>query len=675
MMLFSLSIKNMKKSIKDYGIYFFTLVIGVAIFYVFNSLETQTVMEQLSESTKSIIILMTRTLEIVSVFVAAVLGFLMVYANRFLIRRRKKEFGVYLLLGMGKGAVSRILFFETVFIGVISLAVGLCIGVFGAQLASIAVANMFQVDMSRFTFTFSSYAFGKTILYFSIMYVIVMIFNTVSVRRSRPIELLQSGRKNEELKMKNTTICTIVFLIAVLVLGHAYWQVTGGIEEMQYADALITPILEGIVATFLIFWSLSGLLLKFVMNTKGIYFRALHSFTLRQLHSKIHTMVFSMTVTCLMLFLTICVLSAGLALNETAKREVEENVPKDIQITAPGEDVETKIQEAGADLALLEAPTTIRIYENGLTMGDTLSASVKKEFPMLAYGTKEEFVPLSEYNHLAEQTGQTTYELEENQYVLLASFEQMAEVRNRSLQEGVPVTIDGKVYEPKYDACQNGYVYMTGSRINTGIYIVPDDTVKQMTCVFSTLTADYNVPQKEKKETEKAFLDKLYAVNEVVEKNALSQLETTTDAAYIFEISTKIIHMESSAGLGTIVTFIGIYLGIIFLISSAAVLALKELSDHLDNKVRYEMLRKIGVDEKMIHHSMLQQTAIFFGLPLLLAMIHSVFGIQFAQFLLGTVGYVNMGSSLFPTAGVIVLIYGGYFLITYMTEKRMMRED
>ena len=155
----------------------------------------------------------------------------------------------------------------------------------------------------------------------------------------------------------------------------------------------------------------------------------------------------------------------------------------------------------------------------------------------------------------------------------------------------------------------------------------------------------------------------------------MSQLETTTDAAYIFEISTKIIHMESSAGLGTIVTFIGIYLGIIFLISSAAVLALKELSDHLDNKVRYEMLRKIGVDEKMIHHSMLQQTAIFFGLPLLLAMIHSVFGIQFAQFLLGTVGYVNMGSSLFLTAGVIVLIYGGYFLITYMTEKRMMRED
>ena len=164
MMLFSLSIKNMKKSIKDYGIYFFTLVIGVAIFYVFNSLETQTVMEQLSESTKSIIILMTRTLEIVSVFVAAVLGFLMVYANRFLIRRRKKEFGVYLLLGMGKGAVSRILFFETVFIGVISLAIGLCIGVFGAQLASIAVANMFQVDMSRFTFTFSPDAFGKTIL-------------------------------------------------------------------------------------------------------------------------------------------------------------------------------------------------------------------------------------------------------------------------------------------------------------------------------------------------------------------------------------------------------------------------------------------------------------------------------------------------------------------------------
>ena len=194
MMLFSLSIKNMKKSIKDYGIYFFTLVIGVAIFYVFNSLETSSngAAERIYKIYYYINDTNTGNCKCVC---GSMLGFLMVYANRFLIRRRKKEFGVYLLLGMGKGAVSRILFFETVFIGVISLAIGLCIGVFGAQLASIAVANMFQVDMSRFTFTFSPDAFGKTILYFSIMYVIVMIFNTVSVRRSRPIELLVVGQE------------------------------------------------------------------------------------------------------------------------------------------------------------------------------------------------------------------------------------------------------------------------------------------------------------------------------------------------------------------------------------------------------------------------------------------------------------------------------------------------
>lgn len=672
---FSLSIKNMKKSLKDYGLYFFTLVVGVAIFYVFNSLQTQNIMEQLSESTRDILILLTRTLEYVSVFVSAVLGFLMIYANRFFIRRRKKEFGIYLLLGMGKGTVSRILFFETAFIGIISLAVGLGIGIFGSQLASIAVANMFEVDMSRFEFSFSADAFRKTILYFSMMYLIVMVFNTASVRKSRLIELFQSGRKNEELKMKNTTVCTVVFLIAALILGHAYWQVTGGIEKMHGGRSFLIPISEGTIATFLIFWSLSGLLLKFVMSVKGIYFRSLHSFTLRQLHSKIHTMVLSMTVTCLMLFLTICVLATGLSLNEFAKREVEENVPKDIQIAAPGADTWEKMREAGADEELLKDPTTIHIYENGITFRDTLSASAQERFPMLAYETKEQFVPLSEYNRFAEQTGQKTYELEGDQYVLLASFDQMAAIRNESMEEGIPVMIDGKVYEPKYKKCQDGYVYMAGSRINTGIYIVPDDAVSQMTCAFSAVTADYDVPEQDKKAAEEKFLEHLYEANEVAEKSALSQLDTTANQEFVFEISTKIIHMESSAGLGTLVTFVGLYVGIVFLISSAAVLALKELSDHLDNKVRYEMLRKIGVDEKMIHHSMLQQMAVFFGLPLLLAMIHSIFGIRFAELVLGTVGYGGMGSSLFLTAGVIVLIYGGYFLITYATEKRMLREE
>ncbi len=126
-MLFKLSLKNMRKSIKDYAIYFLTLVLGVAIFYMFNSLDSQQAMLQVSQSQKEIIKLMISMLGMVSVFVAIILGLLIVYANNFLINRRKKEFGIYMSLGMGKRQISKIILMETIFVGIISLIIGLAV--------------------------------------------------------------------------------------------------------------------------------------------------------------------------------------------------------------------------------------------------------------------------------------------------------------------------------------------------------------------------------------------------------------------------------------------------------------------------------------------------------------------------------------------------------------------
>lgn len=206
MMLFKLSIKNITKSIKDYAIYFFTLVLGVAIFYVFNAIDSQTVMLNVSSSTSEIIRLMTTILGGVSVFVSFILGFLIIYASRFLIKRRNKEFGIYLTLGMSKRKISLILFFETLIIGVISLGVGLALGIVLSQLMSILVANMFEADLTKFQFTFSSSAALKTLLYFSIMYLIVMIFNTIIVNKCKLIDLLHGNKKSEKVKLKNPII-------------------------------------------------------------------------------------------------------------------------------------------------------------------------------------------------------------------------------------------------------------------------------------------------------------------------------------------------------------------------------------------------------------------------------------------------------------------------------------
>ena len=147
MKLFSMSIKNIRKSVKDYTIYFLTLILGVAIFYIFNSLDSQEAMLVVSSSTREIIKLMLSMIQFVSIFVALILGFLIVYANNFLIKRRKKEFGLYMTLGMGKRQISGILLGETFLIGLLSLGIGLVIGVFGSQLMSILVAKLFEADM------------------------------------------------------------------------------------------------------------------------------------------------------------------------------------------------------------------------------------------------------------------------------------------------------------------------------------------------------------------------------------------------------------------------------------------------------------------------------------------------------------------------------------------------
>ena len=325
-MLFKLSARNMQKSFKDYAIYFITLVLGVALFYMFNSLDSQEAMLQVSSSTKEMIKLMINMLGMVSIFIAVILGLLIVYANNFLINRRKKEFGIYMTLGMGKRQISKILLLETIFVGIISLAIGLILGIFASQFMSILVAKLFQADMSEFEFVFSQNACIKTCIYFAVMFLAVMVFNTFTISRYKLISLLTASKKNEQVRMKNPIICIIVFIIAAIGLSYAYWMVTKGVFKMKNVDettkAIGISVLIGIAGTVLIFWSFSGLILKLLQTKKSTYLKGTNMFVLRQLHNKINTTVISMSVICLMLFMTITALSSSIALKNSMQADI-----------------------------------------------------------------------------------------------------------------------------------------------------------------------------------------------------------------------------------------------------------------------------------------------------------------------------------------------------------------
>lgn len=684
-MLFKISLKNIRKSLKDYTVYFFTLILGVAIFYVFNAIDSQSVMLDVRENMMDIIKLMNDMLSGVSVFVSCILGFLIIYASRFLIKRRNKEFGIYLTLGMSKRKISAILFFETLLIGIVSLVAGLVIGTILSQFMSVIVANMFDADMTKFKFIFSMKACVKTLIYFAIMYVLVMIFNTFSISRCKLIDLLNAGKKTEKVTMKNPIICTIVFVIGVGILSYAYWMVTRGVRTLNTFDKIGIPIALGCVATFLIFWSVSGFMIRIFTSIKSVYYKGVNSFVLRQFCSKINTTVFSTTVICIMLFITISVLSAALSMKDSLSKDLDSMCPVDVQLAkysydamseayATSQDMNEKDREMLEDskLSIIETLNNsgfdaqkyfkdvveYNIYNTGLTVKDTLGDINTDDYQFMADAIMP-VMTIGDYNSVARLYGNSTYELNDDEYIIVADYKNMVMIRNQALKKGIILSVNGKEYKPRYNECKDGFVKIGVQNMNDGILVVPDNAVKPQQVRNMGLSADYRVDTKEERYSIETQLDNL--MKNISFKKSFISWNSRIDLA------------ESSVGLGALVTFIALYLGIIFLISSAAILALRELSDSADNKERYGMLRKLGVDERMIDMALFKQIGIFFAFPLILALIHSVFGIKFINIILATMGMSSMAASIGLTLAFVAVIYGGYFLITYLCSRSIIR--
>lgn len=684
-MLFKISLKNIRKSLKDYTVYFFTLILGVAIFYVFNAIDSQSVMLDVRENMMDIIKLMNDMLSGVSVFVSCILGFLIIYASRFLIKRRNKEFGIYLTLGMSKRKISAILFFETLLIGIVSLVAGLVIGTILSQFMSVIVANMFDADMTKFKFIFSMKACIKTLIYFAIMYVLVMIFNTFSISRCKLIDLLNAGKKTEKVTMKNPIICTIVFVIGVGILSYAYWMVTRGVRTLNTFDKIGIPIALGCVATFLIFWSVSGFMIRIFTSIKSVYYKGVNSFVLRQFCSKINTTVFSTTVICIMLFITISVLSAALSMKDSLSKDLDSMCPVDVQLAkysydamseayATSQNMNEKDREMLEDskLSIIETLNNsgfdaqkyfkdvveYNIYNTGLTVKDTLGDINTDDYKFMA-DTIMPVMTIGDYNSVARLYGNSTYELNDDEYIIVADYKNMVMIRNQALKKGIILSVNGKEYKPRYNECKDGFVQIGVQNMNDGILVVPDNAVKPQQVRNMGLSADYRADTKEERYSIETQLDNL--MKNISFKKSFISWNSRIDLA------------ESSVGLGALVTFIALYLGIIFLISSAAILALRELSDSADNKERYGMLRKIGADERMIDMALFKQIGIFFAFPLILALIHSVFGIKFINIILATMGMSSMAASIGLTLAFVAVIYGGYFLITYLCSRSIIR--
>lgn len=683
-MLCKMSLRNIKRSIKDYAIYFFTLIIGVSIFYVFNAIGSQASALQLKESQYEIVELLQSMLSATSIFVAVILALLIVYASRFLMKRRHREFAVYMTLGMSKGQVSVILSVETVLIGIISLGVGLLVGTALSQLMSAVVVDMFEADMSAYQFSFSAEAAQKTVLYFVIMYVAVIILNNVAVTRMKLIDLIQSAKKMERIPNRNPWICLVIFVLSVAGLIYAYYTVGWNYETLGQTQLFIC-ILIGAAATFFIFWSVSGIALKVIMSMKKTYHKGINTFTFRQISSMINTMVFAMTMICLMLFLTICAISSSFAVRNSMNDNMLEMCPADLELHLGNLDYskEAQSEEYGDNFTSLADLYEKKGYDitEGMSeyldfytysdptfnweksFGDVFKqddgAVVQMQLDMSAL---EEIITVSDYNRLMKFYHQDEISLDEDEYAVVCDFKNMMDIRNYELSIGREIDIYGNNLKPKYNQCIEGFISLGASHINTGVFIVPDSVVEGHAPQMNYLIGNYDATSK----TDREKIDEMqYSRYESIWNN----LETSSHSVNYYYIDTKLHIGESAIGLGAILAFIGLYIGLVFLVSCGAILSLKCLSESVDSAERYAVLRKIGVDEMDISKSIFCQIGIFFLAPLILAIIHSVFGMKFATYLLETFGTEAIRQSIGTSAIVLALIYGGYFIITYFSSK------
>ena len=657
-MYFKLAFKNIKKSYKNYVIYFLTLIFGICIFYTFNSIESQSVMMELNEQKQSAFMMAEQLIGYFSVFIAFVLGFLIVYANNYLIKRRKKEFGIYMTLGMENGSLSKMIFLETLFIGAISLGIGVVLGIMLSQGLSVLTAYMFQVDLTKFQFVFSSLGFKRTVLCFSIIYLVVLIFNFISVRNIKLIDLLTASKRNEKPTIKNLWVSVILFLVSVGILGTAYYKVIHDGIAFASFNALGLPILLGCIGTFIFFYSLTGFFLKVIQGNKKFYLRDLNMFVMKQISSKINTTFVSLSFICLMLFLAICTFSGGLGINRAINADLKDLTKFDVTFWSnSGENIENLLKEKNIDISnIAKEDSNMVMYDSKIKYSSFLSkegmTAMKNYFPV---ANDNDILVIGEngYNNTLKLLGKEPVNLKENQYLAVGNIDEMKKWVNESLENGKKINISGKTLEPENKKYENINLYNFTMKGDILIFVVKDSLLEGLKPVSSR----FNMMLKDNSNT----------------KEELEEVRDQLVESQVYSITKKEIY-DNAAGLGATMAYLGIYLGLIFIITSAVVLAIQQLTESTDNVERYRLLKEIGVDQKMINKAIFTQVGVYFMLPLSLAIVQSIFGLKISSTIVGVFGNASIMPNIIITAIIFVIIYGGYFLATYLGAKKNINE-
>ncbi|MCR5392157.1 MAG: ABC transporter permease [Olsenella sp.] len=677
-MLAKLAFGNMRKLLHDYAVYFLTLVLGVAVFYAFNTISVQGdfLRGDVGETLRQV----GQILDGVTVFLAVVLGFLMVYANNFLMRRRKKELGLYQVLGMRTGQVNAVLALETLLVAAVSFGVGIALGALLSQVLLFVTARMFETTVQHFSFFFSTDAFLLTLRCFGVIFVVMMAFNWLTLRRVKLIDLMSSARQNEKQFVRRVPLAVALAVVGLVLMGVAYWRLTrdgfptSGSGSSQEAFSITTGMV--VAGTFAFFYGLAGALTALLTHLRGFYWRDLHMFTTRQIASRVNTTALSMGVIALILFFAMTAMTTGMSICGAINSMTKQGIPYSASISATpaGDstdaiDLEAEVAKAGVDLSKVGRHASVRIavIESELRsdtpayqrMSQLTGESVPKGYEHVVVA---EVVGISDYNAMRSLLGLEPVSLKDGHYLMLCNMDNAKGFVNKALEQGFTATIGETTLAPeRTTVIDDASVVLqdSNSGLTPGVYVVPDSVAASVPAYYSVIDVVYAGSAEEGDAALKG-LEATLASN-LDGRVALVGVQTATDV---------LADGTSSTGL---ISYMAIYIGFVLVIACAAILAIQQLSNASDASGSYRTLSELGCSERLVFGSLRSQVTLAFVLPLVVGMAHSLCALGVINDLVSALGYSDMIGNMTLGLGLFALVYGGYLALTYRMAHGIVR--
>lgn len=727
-MLCKLAWGNVRRAGRDYLVYLLTLTLGVTVFYAFNTVSMQVDIAGIKEQGLSE--LMGSMLGYLTYFLAGVMAFLMVYANNFIMKRRKKEFGLYQVLGMGRGRVATIMALETVIVSVVAFVAGIVLGVGLSQLMTFFTASLFKTQIANFHFFFSMHAFNLTLACMLVMFVLTLLLNLRAVRRTKLIELMGAERRNESIKTRNPWIAIAIFAVGAVLVGVAYYRLLRDGFPLTATDSKLQEAMNqfGIttamvtVGTFALFWGLSGMLIKLLQSLRGVYWRGLNMFTVRQLAAKVNTVCFSMGVIAMLLFLAITSVTCGMSIANVMNENLERYNPVDVSQTYVYYTPDTLdyykgykgyVNPSEADRMVL-ADTTVDLYpawhgkgksagnndETGkkVNIADVAGEHVQidsylsypfggsdpsvtpsemckimgEKLPKAFGGSNADtmglFVtPASQYNKLRQMMGEEPVHIGHDQYLLTCDMGgELVDLYTKYMAGGHALTLGGHTLKPATDKSDEDTAAIANSAMgsNPGTVVVSDELLSQLNLqpYSSSLLVNY-----------KQGMDTTEA-DESIKYTLLDNL--LVDGKEPGSWGTFITRSEmytQAAQMNGLISYLAIYIGFVLVVACAAILSIQQLSNVADGSRSYRVLAQIGCDDRQIRHSVMAQQAVFFLFPLAVGLAHSFVALKVIIELVSIFGNMSIGGTVGLTCAIFLAAYGGYFLVTYLMSTGMVR--